>query len=95
MRRKLKIVWIDDDPVNRRPESENMKKRLNVNVDYKDVKNGSLKDCLEILLRDKENIPDVVTLKITHSLILKIYKNQVNQIRSEKNNSGGWRLCRY
>jgi len=55
MIKKMKFIWIDDDPDSRKQESINMQKRLKVEMDYKDVKNNSLQSCIEQLIRG--NIP--------------------------------------
>lgn len=61
MSKKLKFVWIDDDPDIREPESKNMGKRLRVVIEYKDVKNGDIQNCIEELLKSR-NQPDLILI---------------------------------
>ncbi len=61
MSKKMKFIWIDDDPDSRKLESINMAKRLKVEIDYKDVKNNSLQNCIELLLKS-HNPPELILI---------------------------------
>lgn len=60
MSKKLKFLWIDDNPELREPESKNMEKRLGVNIDFKDVKTNDLDKCLVVMLNEKQ--PDLILI---------------------------------
>lgn len=58
---KFKFVWIDDDPIIREPESKNLEKRLKVSIDYKDVMNNDLQNCIAELLNRKQS-PNLILI---------------------------------
>jgi len=60
MSKKLKIIWIDDNPELRKPESKNMAKRLGIIIDFKDVRNNDLNLCLINLLSKAQ--PDLILI---------------------------------
>ncbi|MCK4765610.1 MAG: hypothetical protein KAW12_25645 [Candidatus Aminicenantes bacterium] len=59
MKPKLKFLWIDDDPERKR-ESENMVKRLDVHLDFIDVKDKVLQETLENKL--PRDMPDLILM---------------------------------
>lgn len=59
MSKKLKFVWIDDNP-ERSPASSSMEQRLGVDIEFEDVKNNDLHEYLEALLRRKQ--PDLILI---------------------------------
>jgi len=60
MNKKLRFIWIDDNP-ERYHESENLGTRLNVNVDFKDIKNKNLSSELNHILSG-EYPPDLILM---------------------------------
>lgn len=61
MSRKLKFVWIDDNP-DRKQSSINMERKLGVDIEFGDVKNNDLHDYLKSLLLPKQRQPDLILI---------------------------------
>jgi CheY-like chemotaxis protein len=59
MKKKLTVVWIDDDPI-RRVESDNIESRLKLDIKFIDVKNKNLPDELKKILSGDE--PDLILM---------------------------------
>ena len=59
MSRKLKFIWIDDDP-KREVESRNIEERFDIEVNFIEVKGGSLNKVLEEIL--SQNEPDLILM---------------------------------
>jgi CheY-like chemotaxis protein len=65
MSTKLNFLWIDDEPKLKKNEAENLEKRLNVKVEFIDVKGQSLPDALSRILSKEE--PHLILMD--HSLV--------------------------
>jgi len=59
MSKNLKFIWVDDDPA-RETEAHNIEKRLNVSVDFQNVKNQNLSTVLETIKSGRK--PDLIIM---------------------------------
>ncbi len=59
MKKQLQLLWIDDEP-KRETEAENLEKRLNIDVVFRDVKHKKLQDELQDVLSGK--MPDLILM---------------------------------